>query len=73
MTKHIHTRTIFYDTDIANKEIPFFRGAVLKNHRCSTKELPETTFFSPIKIDATDSHRPSHIFKCSIIPLHPTR
>ena len=30
MPKHIRTLTVFYDTDISYKEIPLFRGAVLK-------------------------------------------
>ena len=31
MTKYIRTLTIYYDTEINHKEIPFFRGAVLKS------------------------------------------
>lgn len=31
MGKHIRTLTIFYDTEISSKEIPLFRGAVLKS------------------------------------------
>lgn len=31
MPKHIRTLTVFYDTDISYKEIPLFRGAVLKS------------------------------------------
>lgn len=31
MTKYIRTLTVFYDTDISYKEIPLFRGAVLKS------------------------------------------
>ena len=31
MTKEIRTLTVFYDTEINSKEIPLFRGAVLKN------------------------------------------
>ena len=31
MAKYIRTLTVFYDTEISNKEIPFFRGAVLKS------------------------------------------
>lgn len=31
MAKYIRTLTIYYNTDICNKEIPLFRGAVLKN------------------------------------------
>lgn len=30
MIKYIRTLTVFYDTDISSKEIPLFRGAVLK-------------------------------------------
>lgn len=30
MTKIIRTLTVFYDTEISNREIPLFRGAVLK-------------------------------------------
>lgn len=31
MTKEIRTLTVFYDTEINSKEIPLFRGAVLKS------------------------------------------
>ena len=31
MTKIIRTLTVFYDTEISNREIPLFRGAVLKH------------------------------------------
>ena len=31
MAKYIRTLTVFYDTEISFKEIPFFRGAVLKS------------------------------------------
>ena len=31
MAKYIRTLTVFYDTEISYKEIPFFRGAVLKS------------------------------------------
>ena len=31
MAKNIRTLTVFYDTEISHKEIPFFRGAVLKS------------------------------------------
>ena len=31
MAKNIRTLTVFYDTEISYKEIPFFRGAVLKS------------------------------------------
>ena len=31
MAKYIRTLTVFYDTEISSREIPFFRGAVLKS------------------------------------------
>ena len=31
MTKNIRTLTVFYDTEISDKEIPLFRGAVLRS------------------------------------------
>ena len=31
MAKYIRTLTVFYDTEISDKEIPLFRGAVLKS------------------------------------------
>lgn len=31
MSKYILTLTVFYDTEISYKEIPLFRGAVLKS------------------------------------------
>lgn len=34
MSKYIRTLTVFYDTEICYKEIPLFRGAVLKVLEC---------------------------------------
>lgn len=39
MAKYIRTLTVFYDTEISDKEIPLFRGAVLKSLGDSANEL----------------------------------
>ena len=31
MAKYIRTLTVYYDANISSKEIPYFRGAVLKS------------------------------------------